>query len=74
MCAIDEYASIRFTLSWLIATRFPSVIVAAASSITTGSQSAFTGPSAPTKSRNAIANAPTLGPTDRYAVTGVGEP
>ena len=62
------------TLSWVIATRLPRVIVAMASTITTGSQSALSGPNAPTKSRNTMANAPIFGPTERYAVTGVGEP
>ena len=39
--------------------------VVAASTTTTGSQSAFSGPSASTNSRMMSANAPTFGPTDR---------
>ena len=42
--------------------------------MTTGSQMSASGPSASTKSRRISANAPILGPTDRYPVTGVGEP
>ena len=65
MCAIDEYASIRFTFVWVSATRFPRVIVNTASTITTCSQSVLSGPSASTNRRRISAKAPIFGPTDR---------
>jgi len=74
VCAIDEYASIRFTFVCVIATRLPSVIVRTARMPMIGSQSALIGPSASTKTRMMTAKAPTFGPTERYPVTGVGEP
>ncbi len=65
MCAIEEYASIRLTLSCASATRLPSVIVSAARTMIITFQSAASGPSASANSRMMRAKAPIFGPTDR---------
>ena len=65
MWAIEEYASIRLTLSWVSATRLPRVIVSAARTMITASHWSDSGPRASPNSRMISANAPTFGPTDR---------
>ena len=74
MCAMLEYASIRFVLPCARATTLPAVIVTAARTAMTMLQSTASGPSAPTSTRRIAANAAALGPTDMNAVAGVGAP
>ena len=61
---MDEYASMRLTLRWAMATTLPKVIVTNASTAMTLTQSLLKGPSACTRMRIAAANAATLGITD----------
>ncbi|OLC11115.1 MAG: hypothetical protein AUH39_00355 [Chloroflexi bacterium 13_1_40CM_67_9] len=74
MCAMLEYASIRFVFVCASATMFPPVIVTAARIARTVLQSTPSGPRAPTRTRRIAAKAAAFGPTDMNAVAGVGAP
>ena len=74
MCAMLEYASMRFTLVCASATMLPPVMVIAASTAKTAAQSSASGPSAETITRRMAANAAAFGATDMNAVAGVGAP
>src|SRR5947209_15959956 len=71
VCAMLEYASMRFTFVWASATTLPAVIVTAARIARTAPQSTPSGPIAPTSTRRIAANAAAFGPTDMNAVAGV---
>ena len=74
VCAMLEYASIRFVFVCARATMLPPVMVKAARMARTALQSTPSGPSAPTSSRRIAAKAAAFGPTDMKAVAGVGAP
>ena len=74
MCAMLEYASIRFTFVCISATMLPPVIVSTARTAIAPYQSAPLAPRPSTKRRTSRAKAPSLGPTDRKPVMGVGAP
>jgi len=74
-----EYASIRFTFSWVAAAKFPSVIVTTASAANTTvhgmpiAENAAAG-NASKKSRNPSANPAAFEAEERKALTGAGAP
>src|SRR5207248_11706624 len=74
VCAMLEYASIRFTFGCASATTFPAVMVIAASTAKTADQSNTSDPIPETSTRRIAANAAAFGPTDMKAVAGVGAP
>ena len=74
MCAMLEYASIRFTFACASATTFPPVIVTAARIAKTALQSRPRGPSATSITRRMAAKAAAFGATLMNAVAGVGAP
>ena len=69
-----EYPKNRLILVWVIAARFPSVIVAIATPIVSACHSTFSGRMQANKMRSRIANEATLGPTEMKAVMEVGAP
>ena len=71
---MDEYASIRLILLWVMAAMLPTVMVTAASTQNSTCQSAARPGSPSMKIRRIMAKDAAFEPTDRYAVTGVGAP
>src|ERR1039457_5787443 len=71
---MELYASMRFTLVWISAAKFPTVMESSAAIQTSGCQAAPMGPNAVRKIRRKTENAAALGPAERNAATGVGAP
>src|SRR5438046_2339712 len=69
-----EYASIRFTSVWAMASTDPTTMVTAARTQMNGVQSHESGWKATSNTRMKAANAATLVAADMYAVIGVGAP
>src|SRR2546430_17251791 len=72
--AIEEYASIRFTLVWAMASTLPTTIVTAATPHRKGFQSHASGDRAARNTRRNAPNAATLVPADMNPATLVGAP
>src|ERR1041384_653763 len=70
-CAMDEYASMRFTLFCISAPKLPSVMESAAQIQISGSQSDDV---VANSTRSNTANAAALGPVDINATIGAGAP
>src|SRR5437763_16848215 len=73
-CATLEYASIRLTSVWAMASTEPTTMVTAARAQMNGVQSHDSGWNATSNTRMNAANAATLVAADMYAVMGVGAP
>src|SRR5919109_3622718 len=69
-----EYASIRLMFVCTTPTTVPRIIVAAATTVSTGIHSSFSGSSGDRKTRTKAANAAAFTPVDMNAVTIVGAP